>query len=128
MKIFLLIMSVILLGGCSSYHTSLKTFKAKSSFVKHPPKTYIEDKRANTTKKSMMHTENTSKSTIFKSTLSSFVPAKEMNSYTDVSWAQLIQDYTMSTNFILYMLSFIMIGWIIFIGIKYKKKYKKTSV
>jgi large-conductance mechanosensitive channel len=94
--------------GCSS-HSIFSGKKVTSKKISQKQEEYIEDRQVNS---------------IFKSTLSSFVPIEEDYSDTDMSWKKMIKNFFIDSNIILYIISCLMIIWIIFIGIKHRHNFK----
>jgi hypothetical protein len=94
--------------GCSS-HSIFSGKKVTSKKISQKQQEYIEDRQVNS---------------IFKSTLSSFVPIEEDYSDTDMSWGQVIKYFFMDSNIILYITSCLIIIWIMFIGIKHRYNFK----
>ena len=114
MKTIILILLVGFLTGCSNYNASLK----KTDGIHQ--KGQIADKRE----------DDNHISSIFKSTLSSFVPIDTDSLDGGMAWQQMLKDYYMNSNAIYYILfgiSFIVIGLLMFAGARNKTGMNKSN-
>ncbi len=107
MKTITLIIITILLIGCS---------KSGLSLTKADDNPTIEIYE-------MPEAKTESVGSGFKYTLSSFIPTKEAGSDEGMSWMETLQNSNI-LYYIISIISFIIIGFLVFIGVKNKDKFK----
>ena len=128
MKTIILVLLISFLVGCSKHNVVLKkthTVQEKAQIIdKRENNNIVKSKKNHISKKN--HT-----STVFKSTLSSFIPLNTNSEEKDISWQQMLKDYYMNSNimyYILFAISFVTLGFLMFISTKNKHKLKKQDL
>lgn len=120
MKTITLILVIGFFIGCSKYNLSLKEART----IQEQQKTQIIEKYKK------VHIKEKSTSSPFKYTLSSFIPMKENTSGKEMSWMEMLKDYSMNSDIIYYIvsaISFIMIGLLLFVGSRRNTDFKKDK-